>query len=95
MHQKIKISDLLKKFNLPEHTELVGVVVHLSTSDEFLGFYENTPDAENFMWVKIPDLAYIFPTEKQAQKFVKSYGKDSVVGLLFDLGDSYSLQVPN
>lgn len=93
MRQAIKISELMKQFGLPEHAQFVGIVVHLPTSDEFLGFYESTPDAESYIWAKVPDLAHIFDTQKQAEKFVKSYGKGSVVGLLFDLGDSYSLHV--
>jgi hypothetical protein len=93
MRQRIKISELMKQFKLPEHAEFVGIVVHLPSTDEFLAHYEDTPDASNYVWAKVPDLAFTFESQKKAEGFVKSYGKGAVVGLLFDLGDTYSLHV--
>ena len=94
MDKKIKISDLIEKLNLPSHSEFVGFVVHLPVSDEFLASFDPSLYVDRYMWVKIPDLAYIFTTQDQAKQFVNFYGKSSVVGLLFDLGDNYSLQFP-
>jgi len=95
MARKINIPELLKKYNLPLDAHFVGFVVHLTQSDEFLSFYEDTPHAQSLMWSLLPDLAYAFPTENHAKKFVTSYGHGSVVALLFDLGHTYSLHLPD
>ncbi len=94
MAQAIKISDFIKKTGLPKNAKFVGYVVHLSDSDEFLSLYDESPDASGFVWAKIPDLAHVFDSFYKAENFVKIYGKDSVVALLFDLGDTYSLHLP-
>lgn len=93
MRHSVKISDLMKEFNLPENAVFAGIVVHLPESDEFLGHYVGTSDFGGYVWVKIPDLAYIFESQEKAEQFVSEYQNGAVVGLLFDLGDKYSLNV--
>jgi hypothetical protein len=93
MRQRIKISDLMKQLKLPDHAELVGIVAHLPSTDEFLAHYEDSSVDSKYIWSKVPDLAFTFESQEKAEWFVKSYGKGAVVGLLFDLGDTYSLHV--
>jgi len=93
MREKIKIVDLMKRLELPNYAQFVGFVVHLPHSDEFLSHYTYNDFGEGFIWSKVPDLAHSFESQSKAEKFVKSYRKSSVVGLLFDLGDSYSLHL--
>lgn len=93
MREKIKIADLIKRLDLPQGTQFFGFVVHIPHSDEFLSYHSNNDFGEGYIWSKVPDLAHQFESQNKAEQFVKSYGKGSVVGLLFDLGDSYSLHL--
>ncbi len=97
MGKPVKVSDLMKELNLPKNSKFIGFVVHLPNSDEFLmNFSEDRSSSEliqgGYIWAKIPDFAYAFNSQREAEKFTKDYGKDSLVACLFDVGDQYLLQ---
>lgn len=82
------------QFGLPQSAQFLGFVVHRSDNDEFLALFEGHKDyALSTAWSKIPDLSYIFESQKDAEKFASEYGSTAVAGLLFDLGETYSLHV--
>jgi hypothetical protein len=92
--RKVKTQQLIKELGMPDHTKFCGYVVHLPESDEFLFHLDVKPDYyTNYGWSKLPDHARLFDTHHEAQAVIDEYGKPAVVGLLFDLGKSYSLQI--
>lgn len=68
--------------------KFLAYVVHLDASDEYLREWHSTISGiGGWLWAKTPELAFKFQDEKSAIKIAEKYGKNAVVGMLWDVGD--------
>lgn len=75
--------------------KLIGYVVHLPDSDEFLESKKDVgPGAEIRGWSKTPGSALTFKSRKKAQAEVDQYDKGAVVAELYDAGEQYLVAIP-
>ena len=73
----------MKSFELPEGARVLGFVVHLPDSDEFLVVLEDSPDATLRMFVKgLPGYAKIYEKMQDAEREAAQCKQRAVVCLL-------------
>lgn len=86
-HKPVSTDQVKMELGIPNEADLIGYVVHLPESDEFLSQIEDTSDLIHRTWAKTPELALRYEDFHKAKFEVERYGKGSVVALLFDLDD--------
>ncbi|MEM1402248.1 MAG: hypothetical protein AAGG55_02850 [Pseudomonadota bacterium] len=73
--------------------KLLGYVVHLPASDEFLAkTSRNIMGIEGWLWSKAPELAFLYPTLRVATAVAKRHGPNCVAVELWDRGFDYYVQ---
>jgi len=86
-------------FDLPETAKLLGFVIHLPRTDEFMFSSRNTATLRGWTWIGTPGNAKRFPSWEAATQELDMYGhsKGAVIGQLYDLGDRFGVvfEVPH
>ncbi|WP_421863109.1 hypothetical protein [Motiliproteus sp.] len=83
---KRKVADIIKEYDLPQETQLLGYVVHIEESDEFLAVHENTSEMERWGWSHTPENAKLYRRSDKAIKVAQRCKSEAMVCSLFDTG---------
>ncbi len=83
------IQEVIKDASLPNDSKFMGYVVRRPIDDEFLHTVKYDGEMEARTWSHAPEMAKIYKTKKKANKEVTRYGKDAMLGYLFDAGNFY------
>jgi hypothetical protein len=92
--KKGTIDELMNELGLPHGTEFIGFCIHHEQRDEFLAEMSESEELVKKIWSKIPELAALYDSQREAEKVAKSINDGSVAGLLFDTGSHIRLFIP-
>jgi|GEM_PF-2036106 len=73
--------------------QLIGHIVHLDDSNEFLVEFNQEHDAIGMVWHPRPEMAKVFKNRKLAKSFIRDNKPQAVCCELYDLGDRYAVNL--
>lgn len=64
------LSEAKQMLGLPKNAEELGWALHSPHRDEFVGPYMSNEYMANIGWVKLPEMATLFKTQKKAARVI-------------------------
>ncbi len=85
--KEVPIAETIKELGLPNDSKFLGYVVHLPAEEEFLSKIIESKECIQKVFAKTPELAIVYSDHKKAIKDSKKCKQETLVCLLFDIGD--------
>lgn len=87
----ISMAEMKAKVGLPDSAEFLGYVVHVIETDDYLAAYDERPAMTKRAYSPTPDHAIRYDDFHEAIAIAKKLPKESIVGLMFDVGDQFQV----
>lgn len=90
---KQELDEFMADNSLPASTKILGYIVCLPESNEFLHKSRSSKNEDLHVWAQTPEMAKIYKTLGQAKKVAQGHTKGAVAATMLDTGNDYAVVI--